>query len=332
MRAVLCKEWGGPEKLTVEEIPAPPLREGAVRVAVHAAGVNFADLLLIAGQYQEKPAFPFIPGGEVAGVVSEVGPGVHELKAGDRVMALTGLGGYAEEAVAEADRVFRIPDRMDFAAGAGFPVAYGTSHGALEWRARLQAGEWLLVLGAAGGVGLSAVEIGKAMGSRVIACASGPEKLAIVQQHGADHLIDYSREDIRGRVKAITEGHGADVIYDPVGGDAFDVALRSIAWGGRIVVIGFASGRVPQIPANIVLVKNIDVVGFYWGSYQAHKPELIGTSFTQLFAWFREGKLKPRVSAQFDLAEAAHGLELLHKRKATGKIVLTTAHERRGPK
>ncbi|MGH9569243.1 MAG: NADPH:quinone oxidoreductase family protein, partial [Candidatus Angelobacter sp.] len=202
MRAVLCNEWGGPEKLRIEEIPATPLREGAVRITVHAAGVNFADLLLIGGQYQEKPAFPFIPGGEVAGVVSEVGPGVHELKAGDRVMALTGLGGYAEDTVVDADRVFQIPENMDFATAGCFPVAYGTSQGALVWRARLQPREWLLVLGAAGGVGLSAVEIGKGMGARVIACASGPEKLAIAQRHGADYLIDYSHEDIRGRVKA----------------------------------------------------------------------------------------------------------------------------------
>ena len=323
MRAVLCKEWGGPEKLVVEDVPRPALGEGAVRVAVHAAGVNFADLLVIAGQYQEKPAFPFTPGAEAAGVVSEVGADVSTLKTGDRVLALTGLGAYAEEAVVDAARVLPIPDSMDFESAAGFPVAYGTSHGALEWRARLKAGEWLLVLGAAGGVGLAAVEIGKAMGARVIACAGGAEKLAVAQQHGADHVIDYSREDIRERVKAITGGHGADVVYDPVGGDAFDAALRSIAWGGRMIVIGFAAGRIPQIPANIVLVKNIDVIGFYWGSYQAHNPDLLRGSLAKLLSWVEQGKLKPHISQRFDLAEAARALDDLRRRKSTGKVVLT---------
>lgn len=324
MRAVLCKEWGGPEKLIVEDVPSPPIRDGAVRIAVHAAGINFADLLLISGQYQEKPAFPFTPGMEASGTVTEVGAGVSSLKAGDRVMALTGTGAYAEEVVVDANRVYKIPDQMDFSAAAGFPVAYGTSHGAFDWRAHLKPGEWLLVFGAAGGVGLTAVEIGKAMGARVIACAGGTEKLEIARQHGADHLIDYSREDIRERVKAITGGRGADVVYDPVGGDAFDASLRSIAWGGRIIIIGFASGRIPQAPANILLVKNIDVIGFYWGSYQARKPELLRDSYSRLLHWFGEGKLKPHISAQLDLGEVAQAMDLLRQRKSTGKVVLTT--------
>src|SRR6266704_415838 len=317
MRAVLCKEWGGPEKLVVEDIPSPPMKDGQVRVAVHAAGVNFADLLLVAGEYQEKPAFPFTPGAEAAGVVTEVGAGVNSLEAGDRVMAIAGSGAYAEEVVVSADRVYRIPDKMDFMAAAGFPVAYGTSHGALAWRARLKAGEWLLVLGAAGGVGLTAVEIGKVMGAKVIAFAGGPEKLAIAQQHGSDNLIDYSREDIRDRVKAITGGHGADVVYDPVGGDAFDASLRSIAWEGRIIIIGFAAGRIPQIPANIALVKNIDIIGFYWGSYQSRNPELVRRSLTQLLRWAEEGKLKPHVSEHADLKNVAQALEMLRQRKST---------------
>lgn len=324
MRAVLCKEWGGPEKLLVEDVPAPSLRPNSVRIDVHAAGVNFADLLLVAGQYQEKPAFPFIPGAEAAGLIKEVGPGVSGLKAGDRVMALTGLGAFAQEALVDAPRVLPIPDKMDFITAAAFPVAYGTSHGALDWRARLQPGEWLLVTGAAGGVGLTAVEIGKAMGARVIACARGAEKLAIAQQHGADHIVDYEREDIRKRVKEITDGHCVDVVYDPVGGDVFDSCLRSIAWGGRIIIIGFAAGRVPQIPANIVLVKNIDVIGFYWGSYQAHNPELLRGSFKQLFRWFEEGKLQPHVSHQLSLDQASQALNLLQQRRSTGKVVLTT--------
>src|SRR5262245_1621365 len=322
MRAALCKEWGAPEKLVVEEAPSPPMREGAVRIAVHAAGINFADLLLVSGQYQEKPAFPFAPGMESAGVVSEVGPGVSSLKAGDRVAALTGTGSYAEEVVIDAARVFPIPASMDFVTAAGFPVAYGTSHGAFDWRAHLKPGEWLLVHGAAGGVGLTAVEIGKAMGARVIACASSPEKLALAQSRGADFLIDYSREDIREQVKKITGGRGADVIYDPVGGDAFDASLRSVAWEGRIIIIGFASGRIPQAPANLALVKNIDIIGFYWGSYQARKPELLRQSYAQLFRWFDEGKLKPHVSEQLELSKVAQAMDLLRQRKSTGKVVL----------
>jgi NADPH2:quinone reductase len=299
------------------------MRDSAVRLKIHAAGINFADLLLVSGQYQEKPPLPFIPGAEVAGVITEVGAGVSNLKAGDRVMALTGTGAFAEEAVVDAARIFPIPDKMDFPSAAGFPVTYGTSHGAFDWRAHLKPGEWLLVLGAAGGVGLTAVEIGKAMGAQVIACAGGAEKLAIAKSHGADHLIDYSSEDIRVRVKEITGGHGADVVYDPVGGDAFDASLRSIAWAGRIIIIGFASGRVPQVPANIVLVKNIDIIGFYWGSHQGRKPELLRDSFAQLFRWFEEGKLKPHVSQKLDLKEAAAALDLLRQRKSTGKVVLT---------
>jgi NADPH2:quinone reductase len=324
MRAVLCREWGGPEKLVVEDVPSPALRPGAVRIAVHAAGLNFADLLLVSGQYQEKPAFPFSPGMELSGVVTETGEGAGDLRPGDRVMALTGTGAYAEEVVVGAERVYRIPRTMDFRSAAGFPVVYGTSHGALDWRAHLQPGEWLLVYGAAGGVGLTAVEIGKAMGAAVIAAAGSSAKLEIARQHGADFLIDYSREDIRERVKTITEGRGANVIYDPVGGDAFDAGLRSIAWEGRIVVIGFAGGRIPQIPANILLVKNIDAIGFYWGSYQARKPDLLRQSYDRLFRWFEEGKLRPHVSQTFDLAQAAQALNELYQRRATGKVVLTT--------
>lgn len=322
MRAVLCKQWGGPDKLVVEDVPSPPLREGAVRIANHAAGINFADLLLISGQYQEKPPFPFTPGMETAGVITEVGAGVSAFRPGDRVMALTGAGGYAEEIVVEASRVYPVPTNMDFAAAAGFPVTYGTSHGAFDWRAHLRAGEWLLVHGAAGGVGLTAVEIGKVMGAKVIACAGSAEKLEAARQHGADFLIDYSREDIRERVKAITGARGVDVVYDPVGGDAFDASLRCIAWGGRIIIIGFAAGRISQIPANILLVKNIDVIGFYWGSYQARRPELLRDSYAKLLGWYEQGRLKPHVSAQFDLKDVAKAMNMLHGRKSIGKVVL----------
>ena len=324
MRAVLCKEWGGPEKLVVEDVPAPAIREGAVRIAISAAGINFGDLLLVSGQYQDKPAFPFTPGMEASGIVAEVGAGVTALRAGDRVMALTGTGAFAEQIVVDANRVVKIPGRMDFVSAAAFPVAYGTSHGALDWRARLQPGEWLLVFGAAGGVGLTAVEVGNIMGARVIACAGGPEKLAIAKEYGADYLIDYSREDIRERVKAITGGRGADVVYDPVGGEAFDAALRSIAWGGRIIIVGFASGKIPQVPANILLVKNVEVIGYYWGSYQQRKPELLRDSYTTLLRWFEDGRIKPHVSHRLNLAEAGPAMELLRRRKSTGKVVLTT--------
>lgn len=323
MRAILCKEWGGPEKLVLEDVPAPPIRDGAVRIQVHAAGINFLDTLLIAGQYQVKPPLPFIPGAEAAGIITEVGAGVRGFKPGDRVMAMSEQGAYAEEVVASADRVYHIPAKMDFYAAAAFPIVYGTSHVALGYRARLKPGEWLLVLGAAGGVGLTAIEIGKVMGAKVIAAAGGREKLAVAQQHGADQLIDYSREDLRERVKAITGGRGANVIYDPVGGDAFDASLRCVAWEGRILIIGFASGRIPQIPANIALVKNADIIGFYWGSYSIHKPEVPRESFKELFRWFEEGKLKPHVSERLELKEAGRALELLKQRKSTGKVVLT---------
>jgi NADPH2:quinone reductase len=324
MRAVLCKEWGEPDRLVIEEVPSPPLPPGAVRVAVHAAGVNFADLLIIAGRYQEKPALPFTPGFEIAGTIIETAPDVTEVAVGDRVMGTSGIGGFATEAVLPIDAIFRIPDTMDFVTAAGFPIAYGTSHGALDWRARLAEGETLLVLGAAGGVGLTAVEIGKAMGATVIATAGGVDKLAIAKAHGADHLVDYAHEDIKTRVRELTGGRGADVVYDPVGGDAFDASLRCIAWEGRLVVIGFASGKVPSIPANLVLVKNCDVIGFYWGSYRANKPAQVRRSYAQLFRWFEEGKLKPHVSERFDLAEIGKALDLLKRRKATGKVVLTT--------
>ena len=324
MRAVLCREFGPVEKLELAELPAPSIAPGGVRVAVHAIGVNFADLLIVQGKYQEKPALPFSPGFEIAGVVTEIGPGADGVAVGDRVLGIMDHGAYADEAVLSADRVLAIPRSMDFPIAAGFPVAYGTSHGALDWRARLKPGETLLVLGAAGGVGLTAVEIGKAMGATVIAVAGGAQKLEVARRQGANHVIDYSREDLRGRIKEITGGRGPDVIYDPVGGDAFDQCLRSIAWEGRIIVIGFAGGRISQIPANLVLVKNCDVIGFYWGSYRRHKPAQVRQSFKTLLSWFEAGKLKPHVSQTLDLADAGRALGLLAERKATGKVVLTT--------
>jgi NADPH2:quinone reductase len=325
MKAVLCKALGKPDALVVEEVPAPPLGAGRVRIDVHACGVNFADTLIIAGHYQVKPRVPFSPGMEVAGTVVECGQGVTRVHTGDRVMAVLDYGGYAEQVVAVEQDVFPIPDAMDFIAAAGFPVAYGTSHLALVLRARLCASEALVVHGAAGGVGLTAVEIGKAIGATVIATASGEAKLAIAQAHGADHLIDYQREDIRERVLALTGGRGADVVYDPVGGDAFAASLRSINWSGRILVVGFASGEVPQIPANILLVKNISLEGIHWGSYRKHAPQCLSESFATLSAWYARGRLQPRVSETFQLERAAEALAALRSRRPTGKLVLTVA-------
>ena len=267
---------------------------------------------------------PFTPGFEIAGTVRATGAGVTRFKPGDRVLALLDRGGFAEQAIAREADGFILPAAMDFATAAGFAIAYGTSHGALTWRAALKPNELLLVLGAAGGVGLTAVEIGKALGARVIACAGGEEKLAIAKAHGADHVIDYRVENLRGRLREIADGGGVDVVYDPVGGDGFDAALRSTNWNGRLIVVGFAGGTVQQIPANILLVKNLSVHGFYWGSYRQHQPDLLPPAFAQMFSWWESGKLKPRISGRYDLAEAKTALRLVAERKATGKIVLTT--------
>jgi NADPH2:quinone reductase len=324
MRAVLCKAWSGPEDLTLGEVDPPTAGPSEVLISVAAAGVNFADTLVIAGTYQEKPALPFIPGFEVAGQVAAVGREVTGLQVGDRVLAITPWGGYAEQAIADQSAAFVLPEAMDLALAAGFPVTYGTAYGALVWRAGLAPGETLLVHGAAGGVGLAAVEVGKALGATVIATAGGPEKLAVAGDHGADHGIDYKTEDIRARVKTLTGGRGVDVVFDPVGGAVFDTSLRCVAWGARLVVIGFAAGRVPQIPANILLVKNLTVQGFYWSSYRRHDPARFAAQFDALFAWFETGKLRPHVSHRLDLARAAEAMRLLTDRKATGKVVLTT--------
>jgi NADPH2:quinone reductase len=324
MRAIHCPAWGEIEGLTLAEVEALPAPgPGHVAIDVAAAGVNFADLLLIQGKYQERPMPPFTPGFEVAGRVAATGPGVARVKPGDRVLALLDHGGFAEAVLAREADVFPIPDAMDFPTAAGFAIAYGTAHAGLVWRANLKPGELLLVLGAAGGVGLTGVEVGKALGARVIACAGGPEKLAIAKAHGADFLIDHRTENIRARVREIADGGGADVVYDPVGGEGFDMALRAAAWGARLLAVGFASGKVPQIPANILLVKNLSVHGIYWGSYRRRRPEMLPDAFQQMFAWWREGRLKPLVSRRFDLAEAKAALGQLAERKATGKIVLT---------
>lgn len=325
MRAVVCREWGTPEDLSVEEMPEPAMIDGGVRLAVEAAGVNFADTLMVSGEYQVRPPFPFSPGLEVAGTVLECAPGVTRVKPGDRAFGLVGFGGYAEQVVAPEADVFRVPDDMDPVSAAAFPVVYGTSHIGLKEKLRLQPGEVLLVTGAAGGVGLTAVELGKKMGVTVIAAAGGADKLAVAADYGADHLIDYRTEDIRERVKQLTDGRGADAVYDPVGGSAFDAALRACTQRGRILVVGFASGTIPQVPANILLVKNISLIGYFWGAHRKLDPDLIQRSFDELLQWYADGALRPHVSHTFDLADAAKAMGALKSRTSTGKVILTTA-------
>ena len=325
MKAMRCHGWGPPDSLQLDEFAPVPLGRREVRIRVHAAGVNFADTLMIAGSYQVKPEFPFVPGLEAAGEVIEIGGDVSELRPGHRVLAVLRFGGgYADEIVVNEDAVVPIPPAMDFVTAAAFPVAYGTSHFALTHRGHLQPGETLLVLGAAGGVGLTAVEIGKALGARVIAAAGGPEKLAIARAHGADDLIDYRSESIRDRVRELTGGKGADVVFDPVGGDAFDQALRAVNWEARMLVIGFAAGRIQSVPANLILVKNISVIGVVWGAQAARDPVLVSRNLAELLRWWEAGRLKPLVARTFPLAEAGAAMQALLSRRYAGKIVLET--------
>jgi len=322
MKAVLCKAFGPAETLVLEEIASPEAKKNEVLLEVHAAGVNFPDTLIIEGKYQFKPSFPFSPGGEAAGVVTAVGEKVSHLKVGDRVMALTGWGSFAEEVAVPGYNVMPIPASMDFASAAAFGMTYGTSMHALKQRANLQPGETLLVLGASGGVGLAAVEIGKAMGAKVIAAASSAEKLEVAKAAGADELINYNESSLKDEVKRLTGGQGADVIYDPVGGDLFDAAIRSIAWNGRLLVVGFASGRIPELPVNLTLLKGAAVVGVFWGAFAQRQPQDNAANFQQLFAWHAAGKLKPLVSQTFPLAQAGEAINTLGQRKAVGKVVV----------
>ncbi|MDN3519669.1 NADPH:quinone oxidoreductase family protein [Aquisalimonas lutea] len=324
MRAVLCKEHGPPESLVVDEAPSAAVGENEVRIGIHACGVNFPDTLIIQGKYQIQPDLPFSPGSEVAGEVLEVGSGVQHLNVGDPVMSLTGWGGFAEEVVIGADRVLPMPASMDYVTAAGFPMVYGTSYHALKQRASLAAGETLLVLGASGGVGLAAVELGKAMGARVIAAASSADKLEVAREHGADELVNYAEGSLKDQVKALTDGKGADVIYDPVGGEACEQALRCINWNGRLLIIGFASGTIPKIPANLPLLKGSSVVGVFWGDFVRRQPQDNARNFQELFALHGEGRLKPHVWKTYPLERAGEALNALLSRQATGKIVLTT--------
>jgi NADPH:quinone reductase len=298
MRAVLAKQFAPPEELVLEEVPAKHAAAGEVVISVRACGVNFLDGLMVQGKYQTKPPLPFSPGAEVAGLIKEVGSGVSGFAPGARVLAFTGFGGYAEEVAVDAARVIVLPQTMDFATAAAFPITYATSHHALKDRAQLKAGETLLVLGAAGGVGLTAVEIGKIMGARVIACASSDDKLALCQEYGADALINYASSDLRERIKELTDGKGVDVVYDPVGGSFAEPAVRSLAFGGRYLVVGFASGEIPKIPLNLLLLKVASLVGVFWGAFARAHPGQNAHNLAELLNWYTQGKLRPHVSGR----------------------------------
>jgi NADPH2:quinone reductase len=324
MKAVLCKELGPPEKLVVENVPSPEPGRGQVVVSVKAAGVNFPDTLIIQGKYQFKPEPPFSPGGEVAGLVKAVGEGVTSVKPGDRVIASSTWGGFAEEMVADADRLVPMPEAMGYVPASAFILTYGTSYHALKDRAQLKAGETLLVLGASGGVGLAAVQLGKAMGARVIAAASSDAKLAVCKAEGADELIDYASEDLRARVKQITAGKGVDVVYDPVGGPYSEPALRDMAWNGRFLVVGFAAGDIPKIPLNLALLKGCSIVGVFWGAFTRNEPEHNRRNNQELMQLYTAGKVKPHIHATYPLERAAEALNDVLYKRVSGKVVLTT--------
>jgi NADPH2:quinone reductase len=307
----------------VEELASPVAGPGEAVLSMKAASVNFPDVLIIQNKYQVKPPLPFSPGSELAGIVKSVGDGVTAFKPGDAVMAITGYGAFAEEVKADAARLLPIPAGMDFASAAAFGLTYATSEHALCDRGALKAGETLLVLGAAGGVGIAAIEIGKVLGARVIACASTDEKLAVCRAHGADETINYATEDLRERIKALTGGKGADVVYDPVGGPYTELALRSIAWRGRLLVVGFAAGDIPKIPLNLTLLKGCSIVGIFWGEFTRREPDRFLAAMTKLGRWFADGKLKPHVSKTFPLERAAEALTLMAERKVKGKVVVT---------
>ena len=323
VKAVVCRQYGPPESLTFEDLPSPRPGPGEVVLSVKAASVNFPDVLIIQNKYQYKPPLPFSPGSELAGVVKELGADVEGWKPGDKVIAFTTYGAFAEEVKTEASRLLPVPEGMDFPSAAAFLLTYGTSEHALLDRGALRAGETLLVLGAAGGVGLAAVEIGKALGARVIACASSADKLAVCTQHGADAVVNYASEDLRERVKVLTDGRGVDVVYDPVGGRYTEPAFRSLAWRGRLLVVGFAAGDIPKLPLNLPLLKGASVVGVFWGDFARREPRRFAESVGRLAGWYREGKLRPHVSQTFPLRQAAEALQLMAARQVKGKIVLT---------
>ncbi|KEF34712.1 NADPH:quinone oxidoreductase [Deinococcus sp. RL] len=323
MRAVTCTAFDQPEALSVQTVPDPAPGPGEVVLRVEAAGVNYPDALMVMGQYQVRPPLPFTPGAEAAGTVAAVGEGVTHLRPGQRVAAFTGTGAFAEQLLAPANAVMPLPDGVGTEVAAGLPLAFGTSMHALVDRANLRKGETLLVLGAAGGVGLAAVAIGKALGARVIAAASSEEKLALCREHGADETLNYSTEDLRGRVGALTSGKGPDVIFDPVGGDFAEAAFRSIGWGGRYLVVGFAGGGIPKLPLNLPLLKGASVVGVFWGEFARRDPRANARNLARLLEWVQEGTVRPLVSARYPLERTPEALRALLERRVTGKVVVT---------
>ena len=322
MRALLCKQFGPPETLVVEDIAAPEIGPDDVRIDVQAAAVNFPDSLIIENKYQTKPELPFSPGGELAGVVSAVGDNVNHVAVGDDVIAFTTYGAFAEQVAAPADRVIPMPPGVDHVTASAFVMTYGTTYHALADRAALQSGESLLVLGASGGVGLAAIEIGKALGAHVIAAASSTEKLDVCREHGADEVINYVDEDLKDAIKARTDGKGVDVVYDPVGGDMTEKALRGTAWRGRLLVIGFAAGTIPKPPLNLALLKGCSIVGVFWGSFTQREPGENQKQLKTLFNWLAEGKLRPHISGTYPLERGGEAIQALASRSVSGKVVI----------
>jgi NADPH2:quinone reductase len=323
MKAVLCKQFGPPESLVVEELPSPKAGPGEVVVSVKAASLNFPDVLIIQDKYQFKPPRPFAPGHEFAGDITELGEGVTGYKAGDRVIGMIGHGGYATEAVVDQGSLLPMPKNMSYEDGAAFTMTYGTSYYALKQRSSYKPGETLLVTGASGGVGLTAVELGALMGLKVIAAVGSDEKMEVCRKYGATMFVNYSKEKMRDKVKELTGGNGADIIYDAVGGDAFDESVRCIAWYGRLLVVGFAAGRIPSLPANLALLKSCDVRGVFYGAWRGREPVEARKNFDEMLAWYAEGKLKPHISMTFPLEKGPDAMNALLSRKATGKVVLT---------
>lgn len=322
MKALLCTQFGPPELLEYRDVPSPVAGDREVVVSVKAASVNFPDVLIIENKYQFKPPLPFSPGSELAGLVKEAGAGVTSVRPGDRVMAFTVHGAFAEEVKLDAHRVLRIPDSMDYPTAAALLLTYGTMEHGLRDRGGVAPGETVLVLGASGGIGIASIEIAKALGARVIACASSDDKLAACREHGADAVINYTTEDLRARLKELTDGRGADVIVDPVGGPFTEPALRSIAWRGRLLVVGFAAGEIPKIPLNLTLLKGCAIVGVFWGDFLRREPEAFAASVERLGQWHAEGKIKPHISGTFPLARAADAIKQMAERKVIGKLVI----------
>jgi NADPH:quinone reductase len=322
MKAVVCKEFGPIDTLVLEDRPDPVPAAGEVIIDIKAAGVNFPDGLMIRGEYQMKPPRPFTPGNEVAGVISAVGEGVTSRRVGDRVVCLCGLNGFAEKVAAQADRALPIPDSMDFNTAGGLMLVYGTSLHALQNKAKLKPGETLLVLGAAGGVGLAAVELGRAMGARVIAAASTDEKLELARAHGAELAINYTTADLKAELKRLVPS-GVDVVYDPVGGPLTEAAVRGMGWGGRLLVIGFANGEIPKLPLNLLLLKEGEAIGVFWGSWTQRDPAGHAANVARLMQLFTEGKIKPHIGGAFPLSQAKDAIDAVMSRRAHGKIVIT---------